>query len=182
MGHGALSFAPPAGKESRFMRLTLAIVAVCVGAAYASRAFAAESHQTSVIRLAAPADEVRLWISHHPDDLTAAAGAEVIAKKGDAEAKIRIDDSLGGHLGFVVRRQINGNRFTETMTKALWGPIDAYQTTITVDPSGRECVVTIEVSATIENLNRIKLAGGLRRRLRGVRNAFDQQFSIISQE
>lgn len=164
------------------MRSRCALVAVCLSCAYFSSSFAAESHQTSVIRLAAPADEVRLWISHHVDDLTAAAGAEVVAKKGDTEAKIRIDDSLGGHLGFMVRRQMDGNRFTETMTRQLWGPIDAYQTSITVEPSGRECLVTIEVSATVENLNRIKLAGGLRRRLRGVRNAFDHQFGIISQD
>jgi hypothetical protein len=164
------------------MRLKTSVFgALCVGCLGVSAAIAADSQQSSTFRLAAPADEVRQWIAHHVDDLTEAAGC-VIVSKTETEAKIRVDDSQAGHLGYLVRRRADGKKFTETMIKRLWGPIEAYETTIVVEAADRECVVKIEMSATIENLNRIKMAAGLRRRMRGVRQTFDRQFSIVSEE
>jgi hypothetical protein len=154
-------------------------VAICIGCFCTSVAIAAESRQSSTFHLGAPADEVKLWIAHHVDELTEAAGATIISKT-ETEAKLRVDDSQAGHFGYVVRRRADGNKFTETMIKRLFGPIEAYETTIVVEPSDRECVVKVETSASIENLNRIKMAAGLRRRLRGVRDTFDRQFTITS--
>ena len=155
-------------------------VTFCLACLWGSVAIAAESHQSSTFRVAAPANEVRQWIAHHTDELTEAAGA-VIVSKTETEAKIRVDDSQAGHIGYIVRRRDDGKRFTETMVKRLWGSIESYETSIVVEPSSdRESVVKIEVSASIENLNRIKMAAGLRRRLRGVRDTFDHQFGITS--
>ncbi len=166
------SVRPP---RSNWVRTVPLFVLGLLLVALSSPAMAGSNTQSTEFDLAASPAAVCRWIEKHETEIYAAGGAEVLAARGK-RLRLRAD-SEGQVCEFILERTSNGpGAYRGTLVRTIAGPVVAHEATIHVDPGEGGAHVTISCSAEVEGIANAKLAVGLRRCVRGMRQLFSENF------